>query len=141
MAENYGATVTTRTPDAVLGGGHPPVTVNIVLLADTTSADATCAERGLVLGRVTASGKYTNWDEEAVDGSEDARAVLADRTHASGADAGTVAYVHGEFNRGGLGWGDAASGDIDAEIVKMLDLGLYVKESKSPWRTYCTGGR
>ena len=129
MAEDYGATETTRTPDGILGG-HPPVAVNIVLLADTTSADATSAERGLVLGRITSGGKYTAWDEEGADGSENARAVLASDTNADGADANTVAFVHGEFIRGGLNWGDAAEADIDAEVVKLYDLGLYVKESK-----------
>jgi hypothetical protein len=115
-------------------GGHPPVHVNIVLLADTTSTDSTSAERGLVLGRITDEGandgKYTAWDEEAVDGTEDARAILASDTNAEGEDANTIALVHGEFIRGGLDFGDAAEADVDAEVVKMYDLGLYVKESK-----------
>jgi hypothetical protein len=48
---------------------------------------------GAVLGKITASGKYTALDPDAVDGSEVAAAVLLHAVDASAADVDTVAVV------------------------------------------------
>ena len=48
---------------------------------------------GTVLGQIAASEKYVQVDLAAVDGSEDAVAVLYDAVFADGADAAGVAHV------------------------------------------------
>jgi hypothetical protein len=53
--------------------------------------------RGAVLGKITASGKYTLSASAAVDGSQTPAAVLAVDTNAAAADKATVAYFRGDF--------------------------------------------
>lgn len=53
--------------------------------------------RGAVLGRITASGKYTLSLSAAVDGSQVPAAILAVDTNATGGDKATVAYFRGDF--------------------------------------------
>uniref|UniRef100_Q31HU6 Head decoration protein n=1 Tax=Hydrogenovibrio crunogenus (strain DSM 25203 / XCL-2) TaxID=317025 RepID=Q31HU6_HYDCU len=48
---------------------------------------------GQVLGKITASGKYTPYDVNATDGSETAAAVLYDKVDATAADVNAVAIV------------------------------------------------
>lgn len=50
---------------------------------------------GQVLGKITASGKYTAYDPDATDGTETAVAVLFDAVDASTADATGVGIVRG----------------------------------------------
>lgn len=53
--------------------------------------------RGAVLGKITASGKYTLSASAAADGSQTPAAILAVDTNASGGDKATVAYFRGDF--------------------------------------------
>ncbi|MFW6158990.1 MAG: head decoration protein [Planctomycetota bacterium] len=56
-------------------------TVAVVLDAaarDSGNSPETTLRKGLVLGKVTASGKYKEYDGGASDGTETARAILAD---------------------------------------------------------------
>lgn len=46
-----------------------------------------------VLGRITAEDKYVEWDPSAVDGSEDAAAVLLDKADATSADRDGVVHI------------------------------------------------
>ncbi|MDG4811926.1 head decoration protein [Hydrogenovibrio sp. 3SP14C1] len=48
---------------------------------------------GQVLGKVTATGKYSVYDVNATDGTETAAAVLYDKVDATGADMDAVAIV------------------------------------------------
>lgn len=54
--------------------------------------------RGAVLGKITASGKYTLSLSAAADGSQTPDLVLAEDTDASGGDVATVAYERGDFD-------------------------------------------
>lgn len=50
---------------------------------------------GAVLGKITASGKYTLYDNAAADGTEVAAAILYDDADATAADVAAVAHVRG----------------------------------------------
>lgn len=83
--------------------------------------------RGQVLGRITASGKWTAYAAGASDGSQVARAILFRDTDASGGDAVAQAYRHGEFNREaviGLG-ANAAAQRTTTEALEAV--GIYLK--------------
>ena len=58
-----------------------------------TVASGNTLVAGQVLGKVTASGKYADYDADAVDGTETAVAVLYADCDASAADAEAVALV------------------------------------------------
>lgn len=53
---------------------------------------------GTVLGRITASGKYTGWTAGAADGSQVGAAVLCHDIDATAADKACEVYVAGCFN-------------------------------------------
>jgi hypothetical protein len=60
------------------------------------------------------SGNYTAYDNDNVDGSETAAAVLSEDVDATSADVNAVAFVAGEFNSAALTGYDAAAG-VDFE--------------------------
>lgn len=80
------------SPDQLLIGDETPVSRNITLI---TGQNLT---RGAVLGRITASGKYTLSASAAGDGSQTPDCVLAEDTDASGADVATIAYFSAKVN-------------------------------------------
>ena len=53
--------------------------------------------RGTVLGKITASGKFTKATAAAADGSQIADVILADDVDATAADAEAVVYSEGRF--------------------------------------------
>ncbi|MCW2319240.1 Bacteriophage lambda head decoration protein D [Rhodoblastus acidophilus] len=60
---------------------------------------------GAVLGKITASGKFTLRDAAASDGSQTAAAILYDRVDATSADAKAVAVArHAEVRGSALIW-------------------------------------
>lgn len=67
-----------------------------------TLASGQNLERGTVLGRITASGKYVKSLAAAADGSQVPSVVLAEDTDASAGDKATVAYFSGVFNGAAL---------------------------------------
>jgi hypothetical protein len=54
--------------------------------------------RGAVLGKITASGKYTLSLSAAVDGSQIPDFILAENCDATGGDKVAIAYSRGDFN-------------------------------------------
>lgn len=68
---------------------------------------------GAVLGRITASGKYTAYNPAAADGSETAAAVLLFPVDASAADAPGVILARGPavVAKSGLAWGAGVTTD------------------------------
>lgn len=56
------------------------------------------------------SGKYRAYDDDNVDGSQDAALILADAVDATSADQKATAYATGEFNSAALTGYDAAAG-------------------------------
>lgn len=78
---------------------------------------------GQVLGKVTASGKYTDHDPAAVDGSENAVAILYDAVDASSADQdGVVIIRNAEVNNLLLTWKTGIAANDKAAGVTNLAL-------------------
>lgn len=61
--------------------------------------------RGALLGKITASGKYTLSASGASDGSQAPDAVLVDDCDASAGDAEALVYVRGDFNATAISYG------------------------------------
>lgn len=75
---------------------------------------------GTVLGKVTASGKYVAYDNDAADGSQTAVAILCYGIDATSADVTTSAIVRlAEVSKANLAWGAAVTtqGEKDAAYV------------------------
>lgn len=83
--------------------------------------------RGAVLGKITASGKYTLSLAAAVDGSEVPVAILGQDTDASAADKVTFAYEKGTFNERALTLG--AGHTLDSIRAGLRDLGIFMHDS------------
>jgi len=82
---------------------------------------------GAVLGVITASGKYAEYNPGNADGSETAVAVLADAVDASAADADCVVVARdAEVKSGSLAWfsgataGQKTTGESDLAAVGII---------------------
>lgn len=88
-----GVTQDAFLPDQLIGGD-----LKIVTHAGRTLLAGQYYKRGTVLGRITASGKYTTALSAASDGSQTPVAILVDDVDATLADALGGIYAMGEFN-------------------------------------------
>lgn len=78
-----------------------------------------------VMGRITASGKYTPYAAGATDGSQTPVAILAESgVDAGAADKASAMWVAGEFSKDAL---VAAGGVTDAVIHALRQVGIIVK--------------
>ncbi|MEC5321119.1 head decoration protein [Brenneria populi subsp. brevivirga] len=84
----------TFIPDQLIAGPLQLVTDNVTIAIGATAT----YKRGTVLGKITASGKYTLSLSTATDGSEDPVAILVDDADATAADVTAGVYLMGEFN-------------------------------------------
>lgn len=83
----------TYVGDNLIAGDFPIDTDEATILSGEDLA------RGAVLGIVTSGGKYRECDTGASDGSEAPKAILAQKTDASGGDITKVPiYQTGQFN-------------------------------------------
>ena len=98
MYQNPAATSEgTFTPDNLIAGDKP------VRAEDVTIISGQDLARGAVLGRITASGKYTLSLSAAGDGSQTPVGILANDVDATGGDvAGVPMYREGDFNERAL---------------------------------------
>jgi hypothetical protein len=96
----------------------------------TLASGAGKLDPGTVLGKITASGKYTAHDPAAVDGTETAVAVLWGKADATGGDVPAVALVRGPavVNRHDLVFvGTPSEGEITAAHAALLAVGILVR--------------
>lgn len=119
MPESLGVTQQSLTPDRLIAGSFPIVTEAITLITGQNLS------RGALLGKITASGKYTLSLSAAVDGSQTPVAILAKDTDATAADVETVAYLSGEFNDNAVTFGTAHTAASTKDGLR--DLGIYLK--------------
>ena len=80
--------------------------------------------RGAVLGKITASGKYTLSASAAVDGSQAPAAILVDDTNASAGDKGVLVYTRGDFLASGLTLG--AGHTVSSVLAAFKDIGIFI---------------
>jgi hypothetical protein len=91
---------------------------------DSENTPDTTLRKGLVLGKITASGKFAQYDSGASDGTETAYGILADEVKVvdedgSAADAFATVMVHGKVDESKLiGIDAAAKADLDQIIFR-----------------------
>lgn len=85
--------------------------------------------RGSVLGKITASGKYTLSASAAVDGSQTPDAILAEDTDATAADKATVAYFAAGVNTAKLTLGAGHTVASITEGLRAKDLHLITPQT------------
>lgn len=113
--------MTTFTEDLHAGAfivseGNGKISREVVTIASGQNLKA-----GAVLGKITASGKYAEYDNTATDGTETAAGVLFDAVDASSADAEGVALVRlAEVAKAGLVW--EGTQDAAAQTAAYTDL-------------------
>jgi hypothetical protein len=84
---------------------------------------------GTVLGTITLSGKWTQYDQDGTDGSEVATGILFGNTDATSADHPCVGIVRmAEVNGAELVWpADIDAAEKTAAIAQLAALGLIVR--------------
>lgn len=86
-----------------------------------SSAAAAILQQGTVLGKITASGKFIPCVVTAVDGSQDAAAILWGAVDATVADAKAVGIARlAEVDKDELVFSDADAGHIATQVASLL---------------------
>lgn len=121
MTQDFGRTDTVETQDNLIAGPTPRFQGVTIVSGQNLS-------RGAPLGRITASGKYTEWDPNAGDGSETFVAILAEAVDASSGDEPGAAYFGGEFYKDGMVWDSDKHQDDDIldAILEGHSRGIYI---------------
>ncbi len=119
MAE-LASIINTQTYDKLIGGSEIPILNKVV----TVASGAGSLARGTVLGKITASGKYTKVNSAASDGSQVPDVILAEDVDATGADKDAIVYRTGLFNRGALVFGGTDTADTHEEALR--DKGIFL---------------
>lgn len=84
---------------------------------------------GRVLGKVTASGKYVGFDEDAVDGSQTAAGILYAAVDATAGDAaGVIINTDAEIITDALTWdAGTTAGEKLTALATLLTLGIKAR--------------
>ncbi len=84
---------------------------------------------GVVLGEITASGKYTQFNQDASDGSQTAAAILRSACDASGGDKQCVVVARdAEVNGAEIAWpSDIETAEKAAGIADLAGEGIVVR--------------
>ena len=97
---------------------------------DITVASGQNLAIGTVLGKITASGKYAAYDNDAVDGTQTAAGILTAAVNASAADAPGVAVVREAIAAKEqliFGAGVTTQGEKDAAYVDLEAIGIVCR--------------
>lgn len=109
------------TPDGLIVGTDDLQTRQITLITGQNLV------RGAVLGKITASGKYTLSLSASADGSQVPAVILAEDTNATSADKVTPAHFGGVFDENAITIGP---GHTKASIREALrDVGIKLQSS------------
>lgn len=113
------ATEGTYTPDALLAGCADDLVGRKVIIVSGQNL-----ARGAVIGKITASGKYTLSLAASSDGSQTPDLILAEPTDASAADTSALAYSRGDFTTQALtiGTGHTAASILEGLRTKGIVL-------------------
>ncbi len=114
------AVLGTHAPDKLIAGDAKIVTEPV-----TIASGSGALTRGTVLGRITASKKYTMAVGTASDGSQTPDAILAGDVDATSGDVAAIAYLSGEFNGAALALGAGLTPDGIREVLR--DKNIYLK--------------
>ncbi len=108
----------TITPSNLLAGSFHRVTRARTLLAGLVYVE------GTVLGKITASGKYTICDTAAVDGSEAPLEILLEEVDATTADAVATTGRTGQYNEDALVMGGVTTKDDVRDALEARSIFL-----------------
>jgi hypothetical protein len=107
----------TRAGEFLLSEGNGSISRETITLISGQDLAA-----GTVLGKITASGKYTEYSDGAADGSETAAAILYDNVDASAGDKDAVVIArYAEVSTAMLTASDAAG------IIDLATLGIIAR--------------
>lgn len=96
---------------------------NVTIVSGTAAMQA-----GTVVGKITATGKYKQYDNQAGDGSEVAAGVLYDNVDASAADvAACIINRTAEVASDLLVWPDGSPVDVTAGVADLKSIGVIVR--------------
>lgn len=111
----------TFTYDDILAGDFPQVTESVTIITGQNLV------RGTVLGKITASGKFTTSLSASSDGSQTPDAILLEDCDATSADKVAPVALSGEFNQNALTIG---TGHTAASIKAGLRAkSIFLKDS------------
>ena len=118
MPQSASFSSTAFTPDRLVISLDDVVSRKITLLSGQNLT------RGAVLGKITASGKYTLSASASSDGSQTPDSILADDCDASAGDKEALAYFRGQFNDAAvaLGTGHTVASILEGLRGKGIDL-------------------
>ena len=117
--------VSTQEYDGLIGGTYP----HIITAGATIVAKAGALKRGTVLGKITASGKYTIANSANTDGSQTGSAILINDVDASGSSDVTVeVYVSGMFNADKLIFGGSDTRAKQEDNLRLHDIYLTAEK-------------
>ncbi|MEJ1409378.1 MAG: head decoration protein [Candidatus Sedimenticola sp. (ex Thyasira tokunagai)] len=108
------SSVETVSHDNLIAGSVPQIATD-----DGTLITGQNLARGAVVGRITATGKLTECDNAAVDGSETPLGIMVHPIDATAADKNCLIYVAGAFHADEMTW--HASFDTDPEKLAAFD--------------------
>lgn len=114
------STQSSPTPDNLQAGEFPRVTKDVTITGGKYP-------RGAVLGRITASGKFTLSLAAEEDGSEEPLVVLARAVDASGGDRVAPVYLTGEFAESEVTFG--AGHTVASVLWDLAARGIFLKET------------
>ena len=109
----------TYAPDQLIAGNHKLVTDSVTVLSGQV------LQRGAVLGKITASGKYVLALNTAADGSQSPAAIAVDYIDASAGDVAGGVYLAGEFNGAALILGAGIT--LASATATLRPLSIYIK--------------
>jgi hypothetical protein len=112
--------------DDLFAGEHPSPSATEVVIAGGQGV----LTRKTVLGRVTANAEFKLSASASADGSEKARAILAQDVDTTGGPKTALVYLTGVFNRNVLVFGEGHT----AETVfwDLADVGIQLRDTVRP---------
>ncbi|GJG92842.1 head decoration protein [Cupriavidus pauculus] len=115
-----GITAQAYVPDQLIAGP-------LQIVTDSVTITGGPFKRGTVLGKITASGKYTQALSASSDGSQTPVAILADDADGSAADVISGVYLMAEVNGAALFLGTGIT--LAAAKTALRAVGIFVKTS------------
>jgi hypothetical protein len=109
----------TLNPDKLVSGNHELLIGRKIIVISGQNLS-----RGAVVGKITASGKYTLSLSASSDGSQTPDLILAEDANATSADVSALAYARGDFTIQALtiGTGHTAASILEGLRAKGINL-------------------